>query len=205
MTGGAFPGAGRIGDMKPRRWGWRFSIRTLFVTVTCVALGLTVALAIHRRGVRQHLAFDEVCKLGGGAVFDPNTSANHFTFCFRDVAQVSISMPSLNDEQLKILSEFPRLKRLSLDGCAGITDRSLPVLKSLPDLKLLILRGTAVSDEAVDQLRQALPHCEVTAHVGCRCRECGEYFQTRDVTGKTRLCPSCAARGSPPVPGPSPP
>jgi hypothetical protein len=142
--------------MKPQRWGWRFSIRTLFVTVTCVALGLAVALAIHRRGVRQHRAFDEVYKLGGGAIFEPHTIPSHFDFCFRDVAQVTFGGESISDEQLSILSEFPRLKHLSLDHCAAITDRSDPVLKSLQGLELLILRGTAVSDQAADQLRQAL-------------------------------------------------
>ena len=93
-----------------------------------------------------------MCRLGGGAVFEPNTIVNHFDFCFRDVAQVGFSGQSISDEQLSKLSEFPRLKRLTLDHCAAITDRT--VLKSLQGLELLILRGTAVSDQAADQLRR---------------------------------------------------
>ena len=189
--------------MKPQRWGWRFSIRSLFVTIAFVALGLTVALAIHRRGVRQHRAFDEVCKLGGAAIFEPNDHATHVDFCFRNIAQVAFSGQSINDEQLQVLSEFPRLKRVSVDHCSAITDRSLPLFKSLHHLELLCLRGTAISDEAADQLRHALPKCDIQTHVGCRCRECGEYFETRDVTGQTRLCPSCADRG--PMPAHVPP
>jgi hypothetical protein len=184
--------------MKPQRWGWRFSIRTLFVTVTCVALGLAVAAAIHRRGVRQHRAFDEVRRLGGGAGFEPNTKVGQFVFFFHDVSFVNFSGPSISDEHLSILSEFPRLS-LSLDHCAAITDRSVPVLKSLQGLEWLDLRGTAVSDQAAAQLRQALPQCEVQTHVTCRCRQCGEFFGTRDVTGQTHLCPSCTD----PKPGPT--
>jgi len=146
--------------------------------------------------VRQHHAFNEVYQLGGGAIFLPNKVPTHFDFCFRNVGHVRFGGPSVSDEQLKILREFPRVKRISLDHCAAITDRSVPLLKSFRHLESLDLRGTAISDEAADDLRQALPKCEVITHVGCRCGKCGEYFETRDVTGQTRLCPGCANRKS---------
>lgn len=172
----------------------RFSLRTLFLAVTCAAMFCAMALAIYQRGMRQRRAFERVYQLGGGATFEPNTSSSNapssnLEFCFRNVAMVNFSGQPINDEHIALVREFPRLKRLLLEGTT-VDDQDLEQLQSLQHLEILILRDTPVSDAAVDRLRAKLPQCEIVTHVAMRCRVCRQFFYTRDVRSPS-LCSNC--------------
>ncbi|HEV3023929.1 MAG TPA: hypothetical protein VGX76_15750 [Pirellulales bacterium] len=72
---------------------------------------------------------------------------------FLDRAQVS-------DAGLVHLQAFPELQLLSLDS-TQVTDAGLPYLKTLTGLRSLDLSNTLVTAAGVDELQEALPHCEI--------------------------------------------
>ena len=53
-----------------------------------------------------------------------------------------------------------QLKRLTLNGCDGITDAGLQHLHGLDHLIELRLKGTKVTEAGITKLRKALPHCK---------------------------------------------
>ena len=66
----------------------------------------------------------------------------------------------VTDDGLKAVKAFPNLNELHLDSQA-ITGASIPFLKTLKTLKVLQVLGTAITPEEQEQLRKALPGCEV--------------------------------------------
>ena len=74
------------------------------------------------------------------------------------------SFSTLTDDQLTDLIPHFRnhinLQAIDLSGTA-ITDQGLAQLRDLPNLRTLNVTGTAVSQAAVDDAREALPDAEV--------------------------------------------
>lgn len=64
-------------------------------------------------------------------------------------------------EGLELLGQMTSLRGLILADC-GLTDDLLPSLSALQQLKQLSVAGNPLSPAAVEQLRTALPDCEIT-------------------------------------------
>jgi hypothetical protein len=56
---------------------------------------------------------------------------------------------------------LPKLERLSLHRSKRITDDALAVLRDWKSLKEIDLKDTKITEAAVQQLRTALPGCEI--------------------------------------------
>ena len=64
-----------------------------------------------------------------------------------DVVKLSISSPSVNDQNFALLSKMPKLQQLLMLNC-GITDEGLKSVPDFPELKVLNLRGCASMTDA---------------------------------------------------------
>lgn len=73
---------------------------------------------------------------------------------------LSLQNTSVTDAGAAHIAKLSNLKALLLDG-SKITDQGLPALKSLNKLTLLSLRRLNVSAQAVDDLKKALPGCNI--------------------------------------------
>ena len=73
----------------------------------------------------------------------------------------------MTDEGLAILKELPNLRSLTLFREAKrertLTDAGLAHLRPLRNLESLRLTGGWASDSAVENLKQAMPHCQIEA------------------------------------------
>lgn len=73
---------------------------------------------------------------------------------------LTITKSNLTDDNLASLPSLTQLKGLDLTD-NKITDRSLPILKQLTGLRELYLLGNEISPEGKEELRQALPDCDI--------------------------------------------
>jgi hypothetical protein len=66
----------------------------------------------------------------------------------------------VDDKGLESLQSLPRVRELSLDS-TNITDTGAALLKSMASLKDLNLYHTLVTEAGMNELRSALPNCEI--------------------------------------------
>lgn len=72
-----------------------------------------------------------------------------------DVVKLSISSPSVNDENFALLAKMPKLQQLLMLNC-GITDEGLKSVPDFPELKVLNLRGCAnMTDAGMEYVAKA--------------------------------------------------
>lgn len=72
-----------------------------------------------------------------------------------DVVKLSISSPSVNDQNFALLSKMPKLQTLLMLNC-GITDEGLKSVPDFPELKVLNLRGCAnMTDAGMEYVAKA--------------------------------------------------
>ncbi|MBQ6615287.1 MAG: hypothetical protein IJH67_02860 [Thermoguttaceae bacterium] len=72
-----------------------------------------------------------------------------------DVVKLSISSPSVNDQNFALLSKMPKLQTLLMLNC-GITDEGLKSVPDFPELKVLNLRGCAnMTDAGMESVAKA--------------------------------------------------
>ena len=74
--------------------------------------------------------------------------------------ELSLGCPSLGDLLAKNLADLKQVKRLSLAG-SGLTDAGLKHLAGLTELQTLDLRRTKVTAAGIDELKAALPKCQI--------------------------------------------
>ena len=151
---------------KPKRW-LRFSLRSFLIAVTL--FGVVVGPYIYR-AEKQRAAVKWVRANGGTVWYD--TQIYGFGGYSEPVPKplhgileidyyssvVSVNLNATHVNELKPLSCFKMLSELDLTG-TQVTD--LKPLKNLTNLKLLMLDSNQVSEEAIETLQQALPHCEI--------------------------------------------
>ena len=70
-----------------------------------------------------------------------------------------LSGTDVDDDAVRKLVHCKRLKFLSLAG-TRVADRSVESLKQLQSLEILYL-GDGISDRALEELRKALPNCQI--------------------------------------------
>lgn len=78
-----------------------------------------------------------------------------------DVTGISFANTHIGDHTVALVSRLPHLAELDLRDTA-ITSKAAGILREMQNLKSLDVSGTSISSSEVDQLRKALPNCEVT-------------------------------------------
>ena len=142
----------------------RFSLRSLLVVVTLLAIGLGVFAYWRDAKRREAAAGDWVLNHGGSiAEFNSREAANP-PWWVRCLAQ---TMPKQSlrtvtfvdflkdptDADLAILRDLPNLKQLNLNHAANITPARLAPLASLTKLEVLYLMNTPVGDAGLAHAR----------------------------------------------------
>ncbi len=123
-----------------------------------------IALSLGRNttnaGLQQFktLAKTQILDAGGCSITGVALSGFRLPAAF----EVRLGKCSIGDNDLATLADAVRdVPHLVLNGCP-ITDQGLPHLYSLKKLARVDLRGTAVTDEGVAKLKQAIPGLKVT-------------------------------------------
>ncbi len=76
------------------------------------------------------------------------------------LVKLNLAQTAVSDAALEIIRKLPALESLNLFGTA-ITDEGISKIESMPTLKNLYLGETAVTPQAMQTLRQKMPHCQV--------------------------------------------
>jgi hypothetical protein len=76
------------------------------------------------------------------------------------IVSVDLRGTNVKDADLKHLTSLCFLRRLNLRD-TGVTDSGIKDLISCRNLQVLDLRGTKVTDPGLDELRKALPKCDI--------------------------------------------
>jgi len=157
---------------KPRRRWFQFSLRTILIPTTIIAVLLgwwshkarqqREAVAI-LKGTDGQVRYD--CRLPWtGKMCNPpewpkwlldNVGVDYFTS-----AELLSCGTEVTDGSLEHLKGLTTLQTLSL-GRTQVTDAGLKHLKGLTALQVLWLGGTHVTDAGVTQLKKALPNCKI--------------------------------------------
>ena len=78
-----------------------------------------------------------------------------------DLELLDLEDCGLTDAGVKHLESLDKLQNLTLKLNVGVTDAAVPSLIKLRDLKTLDVAQTTLSDAGLQQLRQALPNCQI--------------------------------------------
>ena len=155
---------------KPRQNRWRFSLRTAFIAVACIAVYLSLYAIDCRKASTREEAFGRLedklytwCNvpykwsLGTGwlhrLVGDTDPPTLGFAV-FNNFAYV-------NDDTLRDLSVFQELHDVCLGGEIEITETGMWHLRQLHNLDTLDLAEAPVNEDSVAALRLALPRCTI--------------------------------------------
>jgi hypothetical protein len=139
---------------KPRLSWLRFNLRTLLIVVTVLAIPLGW-VGWKRGQVQKERATIPWVEEMDGSVYDQSWFGTWFGL--GEVRGVRLGNTQVSD--LSPLAELKNLETLNLDNTQVSDLSSLAELKNLYKLHLY---NTQVSDEQVQELWQALPHCEIS-------------------------------------------
>ena len=120
----------------------------------------------------------EVLDLSNRGIFD----ITKLSYCLK-LRDLNLSGNQLDSFQT--LLGLPKLERLNLSG-TGATDETLELLKNLQSLTWLELTGNgALTAEKLDELKAALPNCQIFHDTVYYTVELGGQLLTSDMTGVT--------------------
>ena len=150
---------------RPRKSGLlRFSLRSLLVVVTLLAMGLAWFVYWREGKRREAAAGDWVLNHGGSiAEFHSREAANPPWWvrylaeamperCLRTVTFVDF-LKDPTDADLAVLRDLPNLKQFNLNHAANIKPARLSPLAALTRLEVLYLMNTPVGDAGLAHLR----------------------------------------------------
>jgi len=80
---------------------------------------------------------------------------------YQKLKQLDLSHTKIHGPGIRYLADLPDLVGVLLSGCP-VPDEAVVKLKQLKQVRFLGLGGTSLSQRALDELRQALPDCEVS-------------------------------------------
>lgn len=175
----------------PRNWRrfFRFRLRTLFLFMTAVAVTLGFALPIHRqkqliadlRARGAVISYDyEYGPWDTESTIPPKKLSDAIPpgpvwlreligiEAFANVVAVELKEPC-SDEDLPRLAEFPRLRRLKLNG-RSFTPEAMSALRELKRLEALECQKTRLRDEAFSLIAElpSLREIRFPFHNGCK-------------------------------------
>ena len=78
-----------------------------------------------------------------------------------ELRELSLAGTTVNAQGLQELRPLGKLERLNLQGTKQLHDDAVGVLASLQHLRMLDLKDSAMTAQAVERLRAALPECRV--------------------------------------------
>lgn len=78
---------------------------------------------------------------------------------------VNLDNCGLRDEDLKSFTESPGFERLYLND-NKLTDRCVPILSGMTGLKILSVQDNSITASGLQQLREALPDCQILEPLG---------------------------------------
>ena len=138
---------------KPRSRPFQYSLRTLFIITTVLAIACSLfAYAMHwMQGNRKIWAAAEKINDAGGEAYcdDLIGGTTPWLYC-----------QQITDAGMVHLKDLKNLEVLYLNH-TRITDAGLVHLEGLTNLEYLNLEQTHVTDEGVKKLQEALPDCEI--------------------------------------------
>ena len=164
---------------------FKFSLRSLFAAVTALSILLGIVTAVYRWQVvkwQERQAQADLHPYGGvfsmaSALYNIKKGGQSKSWFFvtflNHVEAVDLSPHNwstmerrgktlaVDDEALTMLYRFRELRSLDLRD-TQITDGAVPYLAALKRLEKLDIRGTRITDYGFQQLRAALPNCEIT-------------------------------------------
>jgi hypothetical protein len=164
---------------------FRFTLRSLLTAVTALSILLGVGTAIYRWRVvksQERQAQLELHPYGGvysmaSALHNIKTGGQSkgwfFVTFLNYVEAVDLSPRNwsaterhgktlpVDDSALAMLYRFRNLRSLDLRD-TRVTDEGVRYIRALRRLEQLDLRGTRITDDGWQELRGALPHCEIT-------------------------------------------
>ena len=133
----------------------QYSLKAILVIIAVLAVPLACLLWLRNGNTilpeEQHI-IEQACE-GRDDVYADDSG--HVTLISIDPLRNQFT-----DSKLMLVSKLPKLEELYLTFCP-ITDDGVRHLKECETLKLLDVRGTKTSRECVEELRRALPNCEI--------------------------------------------
>jgi hypothetical protein len=79
---------------------------------------------------------------------------------FDGLLTIDLCATSITDDGIGHLTRLKRLHTLSLPA-TPLTDKSIRHFRSMDQLELLSILGTSITPEGADELRRALPNCQI--------------------------------------------
>jgi hypothetical protein len=162
---------------QPRHHWSRYSLATMFGVVTAVAVVFGVISVLTQRVIsesREHFVQVSISGFGGTYTLErlARWQKGLFVHHIKEIdlspkawprvesTAAGKSFPVMRDDDLIVLQCASKLLALDLSG-AALTDKALPDLKQLTSLRELNLTDTGLSQEAIHELRAALPDCSI--------------------------------------------
>ncbi len=130
---------------------FQFTIRTLLVGAVLVSLPLSWLAFMRARIEQQQGLLAPISHLQPYPIW----SAGYLTgLRFPDYS-------SPTDDDVVRIAAFTKLRSLDLDGCSEVTDAGLVHVRKLKNLEYLSVKGTQITPEGIEELKRALPDCNV--------------------------------------------
>jgi hypothetical protein len=137
----------------------RFSIRSLFVAVTMIAIVIQI-LAVSTRDYRKRLRISaDLRSMGATHIgFDENGNPDWVSFVssvnspeiskYKKIRHVDLSEACVTDATIRNVSGLDEIEVLHLTQC-DVTDDQLELLAHIGSLKILRLNNTGITDKAI--------------------------------------------------------
>jgi hypothetical protein len=137
---------------------FQYRLRSLLLLTLLVSIGMSWIATAMQRTKRQREVARTIEKMGGRVWW--NLASRHETGFLSDVIYADFAGEHITDESLQNLKELPHLARLNFNN-SDITDSQLQYLRGLRQLRWLELLAPRVTDDAVKELQQTLPECQI--------------------------------------------
>ena len=164
---------------RPKRRWYQYSLRTLFVLMTLVAIACSWYAYEMQKAAKRRAAIAEIEKAGGGVLYYDASSPGlggeppawysllrklHGDEHLGNAVFVQFGSPvdtqRVTDADLVHLKGLTKLEILSFWD-KQITDAGLVHLRGMTHLEELVLIDTKVTAEGVKKLQEALPNCKI--------------------------------------------
>jgi len=137
-----------VTNLNPTRRRFRFSLRTLLALVVLLGVGLGWVV---QQAERQRKAVEAIRKAGGIVRYD------------YEMDEGGNAEPPVPTWLMRLVGDdyFADVAAVGYVRREGIDDVLLEHIKGLTELEFLLLHETDITDEDLNELREALPNCDI--------------------------------------------